>query len=266
MFKGKVVVITGAGSGIGRALATELAPLGSKLALADINSVALAETMHLLPAGTDAKAYPLDVSSREAVFKFAVDVRADFGAAHVLFNNAGTGVFATVENTEIDEIEKVLNINLWGTIYGTKAFLPIMLAQKEGCIVNISSGFGLIAAPCQAAYCMSKFAVRALAETLWHELPGTGVRSVVVHPGGINTNIAKNSLQARHTGELEQKLMKGVGGKLTTTPQDCARQIIRGLQSGKNRLLVGSGAKTTMRLARLLPNRYGKVLRYLLGF
>jgi NAD(P)-dependent dehydrogenase (short-subunit alcohol dehydrogenase family) len=96
--------------------------------------------MHLLPAGTDAKAYPLDVSSREAVFKFAVDVRADFGAAHVLFNNAGTGVFATVENTEIDEIEKVLNINLWGTIYGTKAFLPIMLAQKEGCIVNISSG------------------------------------------------------------------------------------------------------------------------------
>jgi len=108
--------------------------------------------------------------------------------------------------------------------------------------------------------------VRALAETLWHELQGTGVRSVVVHPGGINTNIAKNSLQARHTGALEQRLMKGVGGKLTTTPQDCARQIIRGLQAGRNRLLVGSGARTTMLLARLLPNSYGKVLRHLLGF
>jgi NAD(P)-dependent dehydrogenase (short-subunit alcohol dehydrogenase family) len=266
MFKGKVVAITGAGSGIGRALAMELAPLGARLALADINPAALAETMTLLPAGTEARSYSLDVSSREAVFRFAADVQRDFGAAHFSFNNAGTGVFATVENTEIEEFEKVLNINLWGTIYGTKAFLPIMRAQKEGCIINISSGFGLIAAPCQAAYCMSKFAVRALAETLWHELPGTGVRSVVVHPGGINTNIAKNSLQARHTGELEQRLMKGVGGKLTTTPQDCARQIIRGLQAGKNRLLVGSGSKVTMRLARLLPNSYGIVLRRLLGF
>jgi len=144
MFKGKVVAITGAGSGIGRALATEMAPLGARLALADINPAALGETMQLLPAGTDARAYALDVSSREAVFRFAADVQRDFGAAHFIFNNAGTGVFATVENTEIEEIEKVLNINLWGTIYGTKAFLPIMLAQKEGCIINISSGFGLI--------------------------------------------------------------------------------------------------------------------------
>jgi short-subunit dehydrogenase len=206
------------------------------------------------------------VTSREAVYQFAADVKRDFGAAHFIFNNAGTGVFATVENMEIEEIEKVLSVNLWGTIYGTKAFLPIMLAQKEGCIVNISSGFGLIAAPCQAAYCMSKFAVRALAETLWHELLGTGVRSVVVHPGGINTNIAANSLVAKRTGALEQKLMKGVKGKLITTPQDCAGQIIRGLQSGKNRLLVGSGAKATQRLVRLLPNHYGVVLRRQLGF
>jgi NAD(P)-dependent dehydrogenase (short-subunit alcohol dehydrogenase family) len=266
MFQGKVAAITGAGSGIGRALALGLAPLGARLALSDINPMTLAETMQLLPTGVDARSYPLDVSSREAVFRFAADVQRDFGAAHFIFNNAGTGVFATVENVEIEEIEKVLSINLWGTVYGTKAFLPIMLAQKEGCIVNISSGFGLLAAPCQAAYCMSKFAVRALGETLWHELLGTGVRAVVVHPGGINTNIAQNSLRAKRTGPLEQKLMKSVGGKLITTPQDCAGQIIRGLQSGKNRLLVGAGAKATQRLVRLLPNSYGAVLRRQLGF
>jgi NAD(P)-dependent dehydrogenase (short-subunit alcohol dehydrogenase family) len=266
MFQGKVVAITGAGSGIGRALAMELAPLGARLALSDINQTTLAETMQLLPTVVEARAYPLDVASREAVHRFAADVQRDFGAAHFIFNNAGTGVFATVENVEIEEIEKVLNINLWGTIYGTKAFLPIMLAQKEGCIVNISSGFGLVAAPCQAAYCMSKFAVRALTETLWHELLGTGVRAVVVHPGGINTNIDKNSLRAQHVGALEQKLMKGVKAKLTTTPQDCAHQIIRGLRSGKNRLLVGAGAKATHRLSRLLPNSYGVVLRRQLGF
>jgi NAD(P)-dependent dehydrogenase (short-subunit alcohol dehydrogenase family) len=266
MFQGKVVAITGAGSGIGRALAMEFAARGARLALSDFNQATLAETIQLLPAGTQARAYTVDVSSREAVYGYAADVKRDFGAAHYLINNAGTGVFATVDNMLIEEIEKVLSINLWGTIYGTKAFLPIMLAQKEGCIVNLSSGFGLIAAPCQAAYCMSKFAVRALAETLWHELRGTGVRSVVVHPGGINTNIAKNSLRAQRTGALEQKLMKNVGGKLITTPEDCARQIIRGLDSGKNRLLVGDGAKTMLLLARLLPNNYGVALRRLLGF
>ncbi len=266
MFQSKVVAITGAGSGIGRALAMELAPLGARLALSDINAATLAETMQLLPAGAEARAYPLDVTSREAVFRFAADVQRDFGAAHFIVNNAGTSVFATVENLQIEEIEKILNINLWGTIYGVKAFLPIMLAQKEGCIVNISSGFGLIGTPCQAAYCMSKFAVRALAETLWHELPGTGVRAVVVHPGGINTNIDKNSLHAQRMGALEEKLLRNVKGKLVTTPQDCARQIIRGLQSGKNRLLVGAGAKGTHLLSRLLPNNYGVVLRRMLGF
>ncbi len=266
MFQGKVIAITGAGSGIGRALAMGLAPLGAKLALSDINQVTLAETKQQLPTGVEARTYPLDVTSREAVFRFAADVQRDFGAAHFIFNNAGTGVFATVENVEIEEIEKVLNINLWGTIYGTKAFLPIMLAQNEGCIVNISSSFGLVAAPCQSAYCMTKFAVRALTEVLWHELLNTGVRAVVVHPGGINTNIVQNSLRAQHEGPLEQKLMKGVKGKLTTTPQDCAGQIIRGLQSGKNRLLVGAGAKSTYWLSRLLPNNYGWVLRRQLGF
>ena len=266
MFKGKVVAITGAGSGIGRALALELAPLGARLALSDCNAAGLDETLQLLPAGTEAKAYTLDVSSREAVFQHAADVQRDFGTAHMIINNAGTGIFASVENVQVEEIDKVLKVNLYGTIYGVKAFLPIFLAQKEGYVVNISSGFGFVAAPCQAAYCMSKFAVRALSETLWHELENTGVTSVVVHPGGVATNIEKNSLRAKNLGPLEKKLMSNFKGKLGTTPQDMARAIVRGLQSGKKRIFYGSGSTITMNLARLLPNSYGIVLRRLLGF
>jgi NAD(P)-dependent dehydrogenase (short-subunit alcohol dehydrogenase family) len=261
MFASKVVAITGAGSGIGRALAIELAARGARLALSDINESALAETMQLLPPGIEARAYPLDVSAQEAVFRFAADVKRHFGAAHYIINNAGIGTFATVEHLTVAEAEKVLSINLWGVFYGTKAFLPIMLEQKEGCIVNISSVFGLLASPCQAAYTMSKFAVRGLTETLWQELDGTGVRAVVVHPGGINTNIAKNSLRAQNEGHYERTLADGMNKQLITSPQDCAREIITGLERGKKRLVVGNGARTLHRISRLLPDSYGALLR-----
>jgi NAD(P)-dependent dehydrogenase (short-subunit alcohol dehydrogenase family) len=265
MFSRKVVAITGAGSGIGRALALELAPLGARLALSDINESAVAETVSLLPHGTEARAYPLDVSSREAVFAFAQDVQRDFGGVHFIVNNAGTSVLATVEHVTIEEIEKVLAINLWGVIFGTKAFLPIMLAQREGCIVNVSSVFGLVATPCSAAYTISKFGVRALTETMWMELDGTGVRAVLVHPGGINTNISKATPIARHEGELERKLATANKQQMTTTPQDCARQIVAGLIKGDKRLLVGNGARALHRIARLFPDSYGTLVRKKLG-
>jgi short-subunit dehydrogenase len=261
MFTNKVVAITGAGSGIGRALAIELAARNARLALSDINEVALAETMQLLPRAIEARAYPLDVSSSQAVFRFAADVKRDFNAAHFIINNAGTGVIATVEHLTIAEIERVLNINLWGVIYGTKAFLPIMLAQKEGCIVNISSVFGLLATPCNGAYVMSKFAVRGLTETLWQELDGTGVRAVLVHPGGINTNIAGNSLRARNEGDYERKLAESMLRQMSTSSRDCAKEIITGLERGKRRLLVGNGARALHRISRLFPNSYGALLR-----
>lgn len=265
MFNNKVVAITGAGSGIGRALAIELAPLGARLALSDINPASLAETISLLPSGTEARAYPLDVSSREAVFGHAEAVRRDFGGAHFVVNNAGTSVLATVEHVTIEEIEKVLQINLWGVIYGTKAFLPMMLAQREGCIVNVSSVFGLVAVPAQASYVMSKFAVRGLTETLWQELDGTGVRAVLVHPGGINTNISKNSMAAKNETAHERKLSQAFLGQMTTSPDDCAQQIVAGLVRGDKRLLVGSGAKALHRLSRLFPDRYGELMRRKLG-
>jgi short-subunit dehydrogenase len=261
MFRSKVVAITGAGSGIGRALAIELAARSARLALCDINEIALAETMQLLPRAIEARAYPLDVSSAEAVFQFAADVKRDFDAAHFIINNAGTGVIATVEHLTIAEIERVLKINLWGVIYGTKAFLPIMLAQKEGCIVNISSVFGLLATPCNGAYAMSKFAVRGLTETLWQELEGTGVRAVLVHPGGINTNIRKHTPRSQNEGDYERKLMAGMARQMSTSPRDCAMEIITGLEARKNRLVVGNGARALHRISRLFPNSYGALLR-----
>lgn len=152
MFDDKVAVITGAGSGIGRALAIQLAEAGARLALSDINRAALDETVGRLPKGRRksrprVKGYTLDVASAEAVFAHADEVRSDFGTAHFVFNNAGATIVGTVDQTSIEEYEWQLGINMWGVLYGTKAFLPMMLAQREGCIVNISSIFGLIGYP-----------------------------------------------------------------------------------------------------------------------
>ena len=146
-FAGKVAVITGAGSGIGRALAQQLAAKGARLALSDVNATGLEATVVSLPAGCDARSYALDVSNRRAVFDHADAVQRDFGTAHFVINNAGVTVVGTIAHLTIEEIEWQLGINLWGVIYGTKAFLPMMLAQREGCIVNISSVFGLVGVP-----------------------------------------------------------------------------------------------------------------------
>src|SRR5690606_38435450 len=144
---GKVIVITGAGSGIGRALAQQLAGKGARLALSDVNAQGLNETLASLPAVTEARGYALDVSNRQSVFAHADEVKRDFGTAHCVINNAGATMIGTIEHMTVDEIEWQLGINLWGVIYGTKAFLPMMLAQSEGCIVNVSSVFGLVGYP-----------------------------------------------------------------------------------------------------------------------
>jgi NAD(P)-dependent dehydrogenase (short-subunit alcohol dehydrogenase family) len=264
-FQGKVVAITGAGSGIGRALAQNFAARGAKLALAGLTLDGLEETVTLLPNGSHATCTALDVSNRDQVFAFADNVVGDFGQVDYIVNNAGTSVLASVENVTIEEIEKVIDVNMWGVVYGTKAFLPHMLKQRSGCIVNVSSVFGLVATPCSVAYTMSKFAVRGLTETLWDELQGTGVRAVLVHPGGIATNIAANTPIAMHEGELERKLAAANSAQMTTLPADCAQEIVAGLIRGDNRLLVGSGAKALFRLSRLFPNSYGKIMRKKLG-
>jgi short-subunit dehydrogenase len=262
-FTNKVVVVTGAGSGIGRALAMQLAAKGARLALSDINAAALTETLALLPAGTEARTYVFDIASREAVFQHAEDVRRDLGAAHFVINNAGATVVGTVAHLSIEEIEWQLGINLWGVIYGTKAFLPGMLAQKEGCIVNISSVFGMVGFPTQGAYNISKFGVRGLTECLWTELDGTGVRAVSVHPGGIKTNIDKAGRRCAAAGADEARFDKAAHDMLLTPPEECAADIIAGIERGERRILTGNKSTTLFWLSRLLPNSYPWVLKLL---
>ena len=204
-FSGKTAVITGAGSGIGRALAEALAREGARLALSDIDESAVKATLGMLPATTDAKSYRLDVTSRGAVFAHADQVKADFGTAHLLFNNAGSAMLGTFEHQTIEEIQWMVDLDLWSVVYATKAFLPMMLAQREGWIVNISSIAGLIGFPALSAYNIAKFGVRGLTESLWSELEGTGVNAVCVHPGGIRTNIERASRRCANAGPIEAR-------------------------------------------------------------
>ena len=265
VFDGKVVVITGAASGIGRALAQQLAAKGARLALSDVNAAGLRETLGSLPAVTEAHGYALDVSSRQAVFAHADELRRDFGTAHFVVNNAGATMIGTIEHMTIDEIEWQLGINLWGVIYGTKAFLPMMLAQNEGCIVNISSVFGLAGFPAQGAYNISKFGVRGLTECLWTELDGTGVRAVCVHPGGIRTNIERAGRRCAAAGEEEARFSLQAEKLLRTTADECAADIIVGVERGRKRIITGHKSTSLYWLTRILPNAYPAILKRIAG-
>jgi NAD(P)-dependent dehydrogenase (short-subunit alcohol dehydrogenase family) len=263
IYTGKVAVVTGAASGIGRALAQQLAAKGARVAISDINEAGLAETLNSLPAGAEARGYRVDASSREAVFAHAGDVRRDFGTAHFVVNNAGVSIVGTFAHLSVEEIEWQLAINLWGPIYGTKAFLPMMLAQREGCIVNISSVFGLVGFPLQSAYNVSKFGVRGLTECLWSELEGTGVRAVCVHPGGIRTNIEKAARRARAAGDDEAAFEGMADRMLVTPPEECAADILAGVERGRKRILTGNLSTTLFWLSRVLPSAYPAVIRAL---
>ncbi len=259
-FAGKVIVITGAGSGIGRSLAQQLAGKGARLALSDIDSTSLQETMSSLDSNAIARNYQLDVSSREAVFKHADDVTRDFGNVHFVINNAGATVVGTIAHLRIEEIEWQLGVNLWGVIYGTKAFLPRFLAQREGCIVNISSVFGLVGFPLQGAYNISKFGVRGLTECLWSELEGTGVRAVCVHPGGIKTNIARAARITETKGMVDTKSTRDFEKAFITTPEKAAEEVVNGILKNKRRVLIGPDAIAIDLMQRILPTSYQRLL------
>ena len=259
-FNNKVAVITGAGSGIGRCLALQLAAQGARLALSDINGDTLERVSKEMPAGAEIKTYVLDASSKEAVFQHADEVKRDFGRADYVFNNAGASVIGTFEHLDIDEIEWQLQINLWGVIYGCKAFLPMMRDQNSGCLINISSVFGFVTFPTQSAYNMSKFAVRALTECLWQELAGSDIRAVSVHPGGIKTNIEKGGRRSRNAGLEESTFQQKADKLLITPPEQCAADILRGLSKGKRRILTGKYSRVLFYLSRLLPNHYYRLV------
>jgi len=265
-FRGKVSVITGAGSGIGRGLATLLADAGGRLAISDIDQEGLEETASLIRSAhpqVDLRTYPLDVSSRDAVYAHAEQVRADFGTAHYVFNNAGVTLVATIANMKIEELEWLLGINLWGVIYGTKAFLPMMLEQNEGHIINVSSVFGFVTVPAQSAYHISKFGVRGFTECLSRELDvdkDCNVYATSVHPGGIQTNIAKSARFGEETGDLEAELAEDTELVLTTPPEEMAAAILKGVRKRKRRVVAGSNARLIDWIARLFPASYGRIL------
>jgi NADP-dependent 3-hydroxy acid dehydrogenase YdfG len=256
-FKDKVCVISGAGSGIGQALAQQLARRGARLALSDIDTNNVQSTAaRCTQLGADAVSYSLDVADRAAVFAHADEVAARFGTVNLVINNAGVAMHQTVLDTSIEDLEWIVAINFWGVVYGTKAFLPKLIDSRDGYLVNISSLFGLIAVPSQAAYNATKFAVRGFSEALRQEMLGAGQPVAVscVHPGGIKTAIARSARVA--ASDDKQMLAERFERVARTSPERAARTIIRGIERNQARVLIGADARALDILARTLGSGY----------
>ncbi|WP_044871488.1 SDR family NAD(P)-dependent oxidoreductase [Pseudomonas sp. LFM046] len=262
-FAGKVAVITGAGSGIGRALAGQLAAQGCHLALADIDADSLEATAApLRREGLRLSTHVLDVADRDAVHVFADRVMTHHGGAHLVINNAGVTVSQTIAELRYDDFEWLMGINFWGVVHGTKAFLPHLLAQGEGHIVNLSSIFGIVSVPTQGAYNASKFAVRGFTEALRQELHRTPIKVTCVHPGGIRTNIARSArFYQGADGRTDASRAAARFDRLArTSAEQAAGIIIKGVQSGRPRIMVGADARFLDHLQRLLPAAYPRLL------
>jgi NADP-dependent 3-hydroxy acid dehydrogenase YdfG len=255
---GKPVVITGAASGIGRALARRLSGLGSPVAIADVDSAGLQKTAASLSGSVLSRV--LDVRDAEDQLQFAAEVRAWLPAPLAgVFNNAGVAVGSSVLAAVPEDDQWLWDINFHGVVNGTRAFLPILAEQDSGAMVNTSSVFGLMGIPYQSAYCASKFAVRGFTDSLRQELRGTGVRAVTVYPGGIKTNIARNARVRTDPfglGRPPEEIAAAFEANFRTTPERAAAVIHHGVERGKARILIGPDAHLVDALARIAPVRY----------
>ena len=268
-FENKVAAVTGAASGIGRALALELAARDCHLAISDVNAEELANTAAAAARhGVNVTTQVVDVANREEMHAWADAVVAEHGKVNMIFNNAGVALGSTVEETTYEDYEWIMGINLWGVVYGTKAFLPyIKQAGEEGHVINISSVFGLFAQPTQSGYNMSKFAVRGFTESLRQELDieNCGVSTTSVHPGGIKTNIARNARMresiSKITGSTNEDKMKDRFEKMfITSPTSAAQSILSAVKANKRRVLVGPDAKALDAMQRILPVSYQRLV------
>jgi NAD(P)-dependent dehydrogenase (short-subunit alcohol dehydrogenase family) len=267
--QGRVAVVTGAGSGIGRALALALAREGAHLAISDINADGLKTTENaLIDLGADVFAQTFDVADRGAFHAFRDDVLRHFeGKTHIVVNNAGVSLRATVEDVDYDDFEWLMNINFWGVVTGTKAFLPTLREMDEGHIVNISSVFGMVGVPTQAAYCASKFAVRGFTESLRQELlaenAAIGVSSV--HPGGIKTDIVRNGrIRPMSRFDDSHDVVEQFDRHLAqTSADDAARVIVRAILKNQPRVLIGYDAHAIDVAQRTLPALYQSLVHRL---
>lgn len=261
-FENKIAVVSGAGSGIGRALALDLAHRGAQLALSDIDGEGLAETVvRCEKAGVRAVPYELDVSNRAAVYAHADDVLREFGRVNLVVNNAGVALGADVLDMTWDDFEWVMNIDFWGVANGTKAFLPALIDSGDGHLVNVSSVFGLMGIPSQSAYNSAKFAVRGFTEALRQEMKIARhpVGVTCVHPGGIKTNIVANARGMDDLGSPDEASRRFQQIALTT-PTKAAKVIIAGVERNKPRVLIGPDARVFDLIPRLIGPRYQDIL------
>jgi NADP-dependent 3-hydroxy acid dehydrogenase YdfG len=259
---GKVAVITGAGSGIGRALAYDLARRGASLALSDVDTDGLAETAtHARVIGARVHEQRLDVTDRAAVLAYAETVAGEFGSVNIVINNAGIAFTGDIEEMTFEQIERVMDVDFWGVVNGTKAFLPHLIASGDGHVVNISSLFGLLSVPGQGAYNAAKFAVRGFTEALRQEMlvAGHPVRVTCVHPGGIKTAIARNAgaVDGKDAAQLAQVFDRKLA---KTSPEAAARSILRAVTGNRPRAVVGLDAKVLDLLVRLIGPGYQRLV------
>ncbi len=260
-YKDKVCVITGAASGIGRALTTALAESGAKLAISDINAQGLAETVDMVGGSNRVMSDVFDMADAQAIADYAGRVETTLGPADYVFNVAGLTRVGNFLDTPLDSMEKVMDVNYWGVVRMSKAFIDQIIARK-GTLVNISSVFGLIGYAGQTHYCASKFAVRGFTETLAQELKGTGVGICCVHPGGIATNVARNAVVDKLPDKAaSREEMNAAFDKVAiTSPEKAAEVILKGAAKKKRRILIGGDARLVSFVSRLFPVTYSKVL------
>lgn len=260
-FNDKVAVVTGAGSGIGRALALQLAASGSRLVLADIDAASLEATVKLLPASTSCTTCQLDVADRAAYQAFVQQTIVDFKHVDLVINNAGIVRLHSIEQGTYEDYEKTLAINVWGVLHGCKEFMPYLKQRPKAWLANISSGAGLAGLANYSSYNMSKFAIRGLTEALRAELHKTNVNVSCVHPGGVRTNIHKLGVFSEDSAETAKNLDKVMDAM---TAEKAADHILVGMAKGKRRILVGSDVKALDLIARLLPGSYEGPLAWMM--
>ena len=259
-----VIVITGAASGIGRATAMRLANerIGG-LALSDVNENALNETARMLEnSGVKLSTHVVNVADKLAVEAFAAEVIVRHGRVTHLLNNAGVSLFGDFEEISDEDFEWLMSINFWGVVNGTRAFLPILRQQKAAQILNVSSVFGFVGIPGNAAYCASKFAVRGFTESLRHELAGTNITVSTIHPGGIKTNIANFGRLGTNANQAEKSATTAAFNNEMTrsTPEQAAETIVRGMKSRSPRILIGTDARLISLIYRIFPQNYLKII------
>jgi short-subunit dehydrogenase len=264
--QGSTAAITGAANGIGRSLAIELAARGCNLALADRDGAALQAVASEIAAKHSCKitTHVFDVSDARAIEDFANAATSAHPTLNILINNAGVALMGTFAEIDLAQMEWLININFWGVVRGTRAFLPHLSLQQRSHIVNLSSIFGIIAPPGQCSYAAAKFAVRGFSESLRHELEAakSPVRLSVVHPGGIATHIARNSRTGSSMTDNERraKSIERFETAAKTTPQQAALRVIKGIENDDPRILIGSDARMLDLLQRFRPATYWKVL------